>query len=137
MVFDAAEVQKSHYDFIIFGPGCTEFVRVKRIRTHVTDPQEIAKIFGEDVLQIRRVPKTPVVSREIWVLSPWNSWQYFLVLDARIIEIRRDGTPVLPAMPAAGERPAPTNPAPSITGDAPAMSSMAGFTSPAPMVTPG
>jgi len=117
MVLDAVGMQESHHDFTIFGTSCTVFVRVKRIRTHVTDPQEIAEMFGEDILQIRRVPKTPVVSREIWTLSPWNCWQYFLVLDDKIVEIRRDGTPVLPVVPAAGERPAPISPVPVVAGN--------------------
>jgi|GEM_PF-1043551 len=116
-VLDAAGMQESHHDFTIFSPGCTVFVRVKRIRTHVADPQEIAGMFGEDVHMIRRIPLTLVVAREIWTLSPWDCWQYFLILDDRIIEIRRDGTPVLPAVPAAGENPAPISPVPVAAGN--------------------
>jgi hypothetical protein len=106
IVLDAAAMKESHHDFTIFGTSCTVFVRVRRIRTHVIDPQEIAGMCGEDVLQIRRVPLTPVIAREIWTLSPWNCWQYFLILDDRIIEIRRDGTPAIDAKILTGEKPA-------------------------------
>jgi hypothetical protein len=47
----------------------------------------MALLFNEVILQLRRLPKTAVVSREIWVLSPWKTWQYFQVLDDRIVEI--------------------------------------------------
>ena len=87
-------LQRSHYDFILFTAGCTVFVRVKRIRTHVSNPLDIAMMFREDIQQIRRIPKTAVISREIWVLSPWKTWQYFQILDDRIVEVRCDGQPV-------------------------------------------
>lgn len=95
VVLDKAFKQKSHYDFILFTTCFTVFVRVKRIRAHLSNPQDIAMMFSEEILQIRRIPKTPVVSREIWVLSPWKTWQYFQILDDRIVEIRCDGQPVL------------------------------------------
>ena len=95
VVLDKPVLKASHYDFILLTPASTIFVRIKRIRTHVSSPQEIAMLFWEEVLQIRKIPKTPVISREIWVLSPWNIWQYFQILDERIVEVRCDGQPVL------------------------------------------
>jgi hypothetical protein len=95
VVLDKPVLKASHYDFILLTPASTIFVRIKRIRTHVSSPQEIAMLFWEGVLQIRKIPKTPVISREIWVLSPWNIWQYFQILDDRIVEVRCDGQPVL------------------------------------------
>jgi hypothetical protein len=77
VVLDKAGMLASHYDFIIFEERCTVFVRVKRIRAYICHPQEIALLFNEAILQLRRLPKTAVVSREIWVLSPWKTWQYF------------------------------------------------------------
>jgi hypothetical protein len=146
-VLDARELGESHYDLILFNCGCTVFVRVKRIRTHVTEPGEIEAMFREDVIQVRRVPKTPVVSREIWVLSPWGCWQYFQVIDDRIVEIRRDGAPVMPAVPDAGAKPVPAETpvvpdvlgtgmeqAPAGTPPAPAG---AGIQSSSPTVVPG
>ena len=95
-VLDKTVILRSHYDFILFTAGSTVFVRVKRIRTHISSPQEIARMFREEILELRRVPETPVISREIRVLSPWKTWQYFQILDDRIVEIRCDGLPVLP-----------------------------------------
>jgi len=95
VVLDKTVIQRSHYDFVLFTASCTSFVRVKRIRSHVSSPQEIAMMFWEEILQIRKIPMTAVISREIWVLSPWKTWQYFQILDDRIVEIRCDGQPVL------------------------------------------
>jgi len=95
VVQDTATIKASHYDFVLFTTGCTVFVRVKRIRTHISTPHEIATMFWEEILQLRGIPKTAVVSREIWVLSPWKTWQYFQILDDRIVEIRSDGEPAL------------------------------------------
>jgi hypothetical protein len=96
-VLDKTAIQQSHYNFILFTVSCTVFVRVRRIRTHIINPQEIARMFTEEVQQLRTVPETPVVFREIWVVSPWKTWQYFRVSDDRIVEVRCDGLPVLQA----------------------------------------
>jgi len=95
VVLDKIALQRSRYDFVLCIVDCTVFVRVKRIRTHISNPQEIERMFKEEIQQLRTVPKTSVVSREIWVVSPWKTWQYFRVLDDRIVEIRCDGQLVL------------------------------------------
>jgi hypothetical protein len=41
------------------------------------------------------VPKTASISREIRVLSPGKTWQYFPIPDDRIVEFRCDGQAVL------------------------------------------
>ena len=87
-VLDIPALQRSHHNFVLFTTGCTLFVRVKRIRTHISNPQEIERMFTEEIQQLRTVPDTPVVSREIWVVSPWKTWQYFQVSDDRIVEVR-------------------------------------------------
>jgi hypothetical protein len=62
VVLDKPVLQRSHYDLILFTAGCTVFIRVKR---HISNPQEIARTFSEEILQLRRIPNTAVVSREI------------------------------------------------------------------------
>jgi len=95
VVLDKAGILTSHYDFIIFRKSFTVFVRIKRIRTHISSPKDIELMFRDEILQLRRVPETPVISREIRVLSPWKTWQHFQIFDDRIVEIRCDGQPVL------------------------------------------
>lgn len=57
VVLDKTVIQRSPYDFILFIAGCTVFVRVKRIRTHISNPQEIARMFCEEIQQLRTVLK--------------------------------------------------------------------------------
>jgi hypothetical protein len=52
-------------------------------------------MFTEEIQQLRTVPDAPMVSREIRVVSPGKTWQYFQVSDDRIVEVRGDGQPVL------------------------------------------
>jgi hypothetical protein len=54
-------------------------------------------MFTEDIQQLRTVLKTPVVSREIPVVSPGKTWQYFQIFNDRIVEVRCGGQPVLQA----------------------------------------
>jgi hypothetical protein len=103
VVLDKPVLKGSYYDFILFTAASTVFVRIKRIRTHISNPQEIAMMFWEEILQIRRIPRTAVISREIWVLSPWKTWQYFQIFDDRIVEIRCDGQLVLQGENVPGE----------------------------------
>lgn len=95
IVLENTTLQRSRYDFVLFTEDCTVFVRVRRIRTHISNPQDIARMFSEEIRQLRTVPNTSVVSREIRVVSPWKTWQYFQVSDDRIVEVRCNGQPVL------------------------------------------
>ena len=81
--------------FILFCAMLTVFVRVRRSRSRLMSPEDCAAEYRIDVLILRRIPLTGVVARELWLLSPWGTWQYFRVLDDRLIEIRANGSPVL------------------------------------------
>lgn len=94
-VMDRDLLWESRLEFILFCAGLTVFVRVRRTRSHLMSPEDFAAEYRIDILHIRRVPLTGVTAREIWLLSPWGTWQYFQILDDRVIEIRADGTPVL------------------------------------------
>jgi len=99
ILLDTGDLEESHYEFSLFCPGSTVYVHIRRIRKHVATPEDIKREFGEDIGRIRRVPETPVASREIWVLSPWGIWQFFRIYNDCIVEIRRDGLPVIGPAP--------------------------------------
>jgi hypothetical protein len=109
VVMDATGITGSLSDLVVFPPTVVVFVRVKRIRTHITDPKNVEEEFRQEVLQLRQLPQTTVVSREIWVLTPWKKWQYFRILDDRLVEIRCDGSPVLQTGPGPDEKKPPGN----------------------------
>ncbi|MCK9632676.1 MAG: hypothetical protein M0R30_13680 [Methanoregula sp.] len=88
-------LREARFRFILFCAGLTVFVQVRRTRVHLTSPEDCAAEYRLDILRLRRVPLNGVVARELWLLSPWGTWQYFRILDDRVIEIRADGTPLL------------------------------------------
>ena len=94
-VMDRDLLRESWLEFILFCLGLTVFVRVRRCRSHLMSPEDCAAECKQDILHLRRVPLTGVTARELWLLSPWGTWQYFRILDDRLIEIRADGTLVL------------------------------------------
>jgi hypothetical protein len=94
-VMDRDLLRESRVEFILFSAVLTIFVRVRRTRSHITSPEDCAAEYRTDILRLRRVPLTGVIARELWLLSPWGTWQYFRVLDDKVIEIRGDGMPVL------------------------------------------
>jgi hypothetical protein len=63
--------------------------------------EDCAADYRTEILYLRRVPLTGVIARELWILSPWGTWQYFRILDDRVIEIRSNGMPVLQEGPGA------------------------------------
>ena len=93
-VMDRDLFQRARLGFIIFCMSLTVFVRIRRSRSHILRPEDLAAAFPADVRLLRNIPLTAVVARELWLLAPWGTWQYFRILDDRIIEIRSDGVPL-------------------------------------------
>ena len=96
-VLDISLMPGSFTDLLLFTGTQVVFIWVMRIRTHACDPKEIEQMFKEVIHGLRNVPLSPVVCREIHVLAPWGAWQYFRIDDDRVIEIRRDGAPLMKA----------------------------------------
>ncbi len=92
-VMDRDLFQRARLGFIIFCMNLTVFVRVRRSRSHVLRPEDLAAEFPADVRMLRGIPLTRVIARELWLLAPWGTWQYFRIFDDRIVEIRGDGIP--------------------------------------------
>jgi hypothetical protein len=95
IVIKREDFRESRADFVLFSQYLTVFVHVGRVRTHLMTPGDCAAACRLDILHLRRIPLTAVTARELWLLSSWGTWQYFRVLDDRVIEIRADGTPLL------------------------------------------
>ena len=94
---DISLMPGSFTDLLLFTGTHVVFIRVMRIRTHACDPKEIESMFKEVIRGLRNVPLSSVVCREIHVLAPWGAWQYFRIDDDRVIEVRRDGSPLMAA----------------------------------------
>lgn len=108
-VMDRDLLRESRADFALFSNSLTIFVRIRRTPMHIPGPEDCAENFRADVHFLRRIPLTPVTARELWLLTPWKTWEYFRVLDDRLVEVRADGVPILvdrpgfPGIAAVGE----------------------------------
>jgi hypothetical protein len=89
-VLDAPGMVGIHADCTLFLRQQVVFIRVKRGRSLIRSPQELVILFSSEIALLRTVPLTPVVSRQVWVLLPWGTWQYFSIFDDRIVEIHPD-----------------------------------------------
>ena len=107
-------------NFVIYCPGLTSHVRIKRV-SRIRCPLSVIEREAADALAtLRAIAPGPGISRELWVYLPRGSFRFFRVEEGGLAEIDRDGTvkrektgPVFPAM---GKTPAPATPA----GDVPA-----------------
>ena len=86
--------KKSPFDLYFIRSNDIVAVKVKRARSRIREPKDIAVMFKSEIAEIRTLQLPPLVQREFWILAPWGSWQFFLILDDWIIEISPDGDPV-------------------------------------------
>ncbi len=86
---------KNPCDFVITGNGRCFFVRVRKAQCLRGTPGEMEREFHEPVTQLRTVPGSGPVSRELWTYSRYGNWRFFRVEDAGLVELCRDGMPVL------------------------------------------
>lgn len=107
------------YDFTIHLALITICVEVKRIRATNCDMDRILSACHREIGRIRRVPATAVFLRELWVRSPVGTWQYFLVLDDRLVEIPEEAMPTSPTGSRLLRENAPGPDQLSITGEVP------------------
>jgi len=108
-------------NFVIYSPGITAHVRIKRItRIHCSH----AWIEGEarDALAaLRAIAPGTGISRELWVYLPRGAFRFFRVGETGLVELNRNGTvmpertkPVYREKPAAAipvQAPVPKTPA--------------------------
>jgi len=89
-VLDAAGMAGSHVDFLLFVREQVIFIRVKRSHSRIIAAGELTVRFSSEIAELRKVPLTPVVSRELWIFLPWGTWQYFGIGDESITGIPED-----------------------------------------------
>jgi hypothetical protein len=81
------------YDFALHLALLTIYVRVKRTRLVAPTMDDVLTIAKRDIARMRRIPATSVLVRELWVRGSAGTWQFWLVLDDRIVEIPAEAMP--------------------------------------------
>lgn len=111
-VLDAAGMAGSHVDFLLFGHEQVIFIRVKRSHSRIIAAGELVVRFSGEIAGLRKVPLTPVVSRELWIFLPWGAWQCFGIGDESIIEIPDDAGKIPGGVRESKRKKDPGNPVP-------------------------
>lgn len=81
------------YDFAIHLALMIICIRVRRIKREARTIEEILEVCSQDIARIRRIPPTAGLVRELWVRTPKGAWQFYIVLDDRIVEIPPESLP--------------------------------------------
>lgn len=84
------------FDLIIIGPDLNVFVKVRRSRAPFTCALEVMNRYQREIASLHQVPLTSGTAREFWVRSPKGTWQFFLIKQDSVFEIRADGLYILP-----------------------------------------
>src|SRR4030042_6379045 len=111
-VLDAAGITGSHVDLILFVLGQIIFIRVKRSHSRIIAVGELVVRFSSEIAELRKVPLTPVVSRELWIFLPWEAWQCFAIGDESITEILGDAGQIPGVDGESDRKKGPGNPVP-------------------------
>jgi hypothetical protein len=80
------------FDIIICEKFRTIFVRIRRTDLHFMYALEVLEKYRYDIARVHRLPLTQVTAREFWLRLKNGTWQFWLITDNGIFEIREDGT---------------------------------------------
>jgi hypothetical protein len=84
--------RESVCDFMIMGNGTLIFVRIRKARRIRGMKEEIGREFQDTLLQLRSLPSSDLIRKELWIYSRHSIWRFFRIEDSGIVEICQDGT---------------------------------------------
>jgi len=82
-------------DFTIMSPERITFGHLRRVRRIRFSVEEIERDFADGIAALRFIVSSMVISRELWLYSPKGVWRFFRILDGSILELGRDGLPLV------------------------------------------
>ena len=94
VVIEINPLKKSPFDLYVIRPNDLVAVKVKRVRSCIRETKDLSVMFKDGIAEIRSQQLPSLAQCEFWTLAPWGSWQFFLILNDRIIEISQDGIPI-------------------------------------------
>jgi hypothetical protein len=91
-VLPVSEGRCDQFHFILFSEDRVIFIKVKRMLSDISDPQEILYNYEREIRHLARVPQNAVDAREFWVRSPRGTFHFFLIGKDRIFGLQADGS---------------------------------------------
>jgi len=98
------------FDLIIIGPDRNVFVKVRRSRAPFTYALEVVNSYQREIASLHQVPLTNGTAREFWIRSPKGTWQFFLVRNGSVQEIRAEDMDIPPESLSMREKDQPGTP---------------------------
>lgn len=72
------------FDFVISDRGCISLVRVRRLRYPRYEVPDIEESCAREIAELRSIPITEEIFRELWARGPDRHWHRYLVLPESI-----------------------------------------------------
>ena len=57
--------------------------------------QDLAEYYKKEIAQLRVIARDAAITAELWLRSKHGTWRFFLVTPNSLVEIDRDGKPVV------------------------------------------
>jgi hypothetical protein len=83
------------YDISIISKIPITFARVMFAPEILATIQQLAEDFSKEITQLRIIARDAAVTAELWLRSKHGTWRFFLVTANSLVEIDRDGKPVV------------------------------------------
>lgn len=83
------------FDIAIVSKIPVTFTRVMFAPEILATIQQLANDFKEEIGQLRIIARDKAITAELWLRSKHGTWRFFLVTPNSLVEIDRDGKPVV------------------------------------------
>ena len=83
------------FDIAIISKIPVTFTRVMFAPKILATTRQLADDFKEEIAQLRIIARDAAITSELWLRSKHGTWRFFLVTPDSLIEIDREGKPLL------------------------------------------
>jgi len=83
------------FDIAIISKIPVTFTRVMFAPEILATIQQLAQDFKEEIVQLRIIARDKAITAELWLRSKHGTWRFFLVTPDSLVEIDREGKPVV------------------------------------------
>ena len=83
------------FDIAIISKIPVTFTRVMFAPEILATPRQLADDFNEEIAQLRIIARDAAITTELWLRSKHGTWRFFLITPDILVEIDRDGKPVM------------------------------------------
>jgi hypothetical protein len=83
------------FDIAIVSKVPVTFTRVMFAPEILAATRQLADEFREEIAQLRIIARDKAITAELWLRSKHGTWRFFLVTPDSLVEIDREGKPVV------------------------------------------